>query len=102
MDLSVQLLPNDLDQHSLPPLAVELRVINLLPGAEIEFPVGHGNHHFVTDQEILQVRVAICLTGAMVTVITAEGRQLFQSLLDVCDQPAFRVIHIHPGSDVHG
>src|SRR5258706_3125585 len=38
----------------------------------------------------------------MVSVVLAEGRESFQPLVDVLDQPALVVVDVNAGGDVHG
>src|ERR1035437_5638618 len=38
-------LSDDLDQHPLPSLSIELTVENLLPRAKVELAAGYGHHH---------------------------------------------------------
>jgi len=59
-------------------LSVEFGVINLLPRAEVESALGHRNHHFMVHQQALQVRIAVGFAGAMMAVVLAERRQLFE------------------------
>ena len=44
-------------------LTVELGIINLLPGTEIELARGHRHDHLVMHQQALQVRIAVGLAG---------------------------------------
>lgn len=46
------------------------------------------------------MRVAVGLAGAVMPVVSAEGRQLFEPFLDVGDQPVFGVVDVDPGGDV--
>src|ERR1039457_4081999 len=82
--------------------SVEFGVINLLPGAEIELAFGHRNHYLMVHQQALQVRIAVGFAGAVMAVVLAERRQLFEPLVDIGDQPVFRVVDIHARSDMHG
>jgi len=95
-------LSHDLNNDAFGALAVELGVINLLPGPEIELAGGHRHDHLVMDEEALEVRIAIGLAGAMVPVVVAEGRQLFEPLVDVGDEPVLGIVDPDPGGDVHG
>src|SRR5579864_5549753 len=66
-------LPNNLDQNSLRPVAVEFAVEDLLPGAEIELAFGDRHHHFTPHDLALQVGVGIVLAGAVVVVMFGVG-----------------------------
>ena len=59
-----ELLSHHFDDHPFPSPAVELRVVDLLPGAEIEVARRHGDDDFVVNQEALQVGVAVRLARA--------------------------------------
>ena len=83
-------------------LSVELGVVHLLPRAEVQLPLGHRHDHFVVHQQALQVRIAVGLTGAVVPVVFAERRQLFQPLVDIRHQAVLRVVYPYAGGDVHG
>ena len=72
------------------PLPVELGVINLLPGAEIQLPVGHRNDDLVMHEQALQVGIAVGFAGAMVPVILAERRQFLQPLVDIAGSGRLR------------
>jgi hypothetical protein len=61
----------DLDQHPLPPPAIEFAVKDPFPRAKIELAVGHRNHHFAAHHLPLQVRIGIVFTG---TVVANTGR----------------------------
>src|SRR5437899_326445 len=83
---------DDLDEYSLRACAVEFGVIDLLPGAEVKLALGHGDQHLVADQQVLQVRIAVGLPGAVMTVVGAKRRELFEPFLDVCNQPVFGIV----------
>lgn len=53
------LFPEDLDHDPFFPLAVELRIIHLLPGPEIQLPRGDRQNHLVVHQQALQVGVSV-------------------------------------------
>ena len=59
-------LTQHFDQHPLASLAVELGVVDLLPGAKIEFAIGDRYQHLMTDQQILQVSVPVVLASTMI------------------------------------
>ena len=62
------LLPDDLDQHPLPPPAVKLTVEDLLPGTEVQAPVGHRDDDLAAHDLPLQVRVGVILARPVVLV----------------------------------
>src|SRR5205807_470586 len=75
------LLPDDLDQHPLGPVAVELAVEDLLPRPEIEFPLRDRHDDLPAHDLPLQVRVGVVLPGAVVVVdvrVRVEGGQPLQ------------------------
>ena len=57
------LLPNDLDQHPLRPIPIELAAENLLPRPEVEFPLGK-RHDLPAHELPLQVGVGVVLAGS--------------------------------------
>ena len=64
-----KLFSNNLYQHPFPPPAVELAVENLLPGAEVEFAVGNGDHHFTSHDLPFHVRIGIIFAGIIVAIL---------------------------------
>ena len=63
------LLANNLDQHALAPIAVELSVENLFPGPEIQFAIRDRHHHLAAHHLAFHVRVRIVFAGAIVVVL---------------------------------
>ncbi len=57
--------PHGLDDHTLGALPVELGVVDLLPGAEVQPSVSDRHNHFVMHEQAFQVRVAVGLAGAV-------------------------------------
>src|SRR5262245_760047 len=51
------LLPDDLDQHPLGPVAVELAVEDLLPRPEVQLTLGNGDDDFAAHDLPLQVGI---------------------------------------------
>src|SRR5271157_1208241 len=100
--ISPRSLAHHLNDDAFGPTSVEFGVINLLPRAEIELAFGHRDHHLMVHQQALQVRIAVALAGAVMAVVLAEWRQLFEPLVDIGDQPVFRVVDIHARCDMHG
>src|SRR5215472_5944103 len=74
---------HDLDDHPLVALAVEFRIEDSLPRAEIELADGNRHNHFMMNQQRLQVRVSVILARLMMLVLLAKGRQTFQPVIDV-------------------
>jgi hypothetical protein len=62
------LLPDDLDQHALGASTVELAVEDLLPGAEVEFPLGDRHNDLSAHHLPLHVSISVVLAGAVVPV----------------------------------
>ncbi len=50
----------------------------------------------------LQMRVAVVFAGPVVLVVGPCRRQLFEPFADVLDEPAFEVVDVDRGRDVHG
>src|ERR1700693_1750604 len=71
-------LAHDFNNDAFWAPTVEFRVINLLPGTEIELSVRHGHNHLVVDQQAFQMGVAIGLAGAVVAIILAIRSQTLQ------------------------
>ena len=61
-------LTNNLNQNSFLTPSIELAVENLLPGAEIQPPVGYRHDHLPAHNLALEVGVAVVLAGAVVAV----------------------------------
>jgi hypothetical protein len=102
--LFLTIIPNDLDKHSFPAAAVELTVEDLLPGAKIQAPLGHCNHHLAPHDLPLYVRVRIVLARAVV-LVPGSGLvwcNAFQPFLVVPVQSALVIIDENRGCDVHG
>jgi hypothetical protein len=55
------LIPNDLDQHSLPASAVEFAVEDPLPRAKVQTAVGHRNDDFAAHDPPLQMSIGMVL-----------------------------------------
>lgn len=102
MKITIHLLTDDLDHHTLAPATVELGVENLLPGAKIRAPLRDRDDHLMTDDEVPEVRIAVVLTRLVVTIIFFDRSQLLKPLLDVVDEAALGVVNIDAGGDVHG
>src|SRR5262245_57608847 len=66
-------LPDDLDEHPLGAVAVELAVEDLLPGAEVELPPGDRHDDLPAHDLALEVGVGVVLAGAVVAVAGRVG-----------------------------
>src|SRR3972149_754228 len=77
------LFPDDLHDHPLAAPAIELGVEDLLPRPQVQFPLGHRQHHLVMHEGALEVGVAVVLTGAVVLVVAAGGGERFHPLPEV-------------------
>ena len=98
------LLANDLNQHSFRSASVELAVKNLLPGAEIELPVGNGDDNLPAHDLPFVMGVAVVLAGAVVVVGLRRGivrGKLLQPSLVVFVEPRLVVVDEHRCGDVH-
>ena len=67
------LFANDLDHEPLRAPPVELGVEDLLPRAEVEPTLGHGQDHLVMHEQVLEVRVPVVLTAAVMAVVPGIG-----------------------------
>src|SRR6185437_5706835 len=90
-----RLFPHHLDDHPLAPLTVKLRIVDLLPGTEVEFPLGDGHDHLVVHQQALEMGVAVGFAGAVVLVVGAERRQMLQPRVNIPQQSVFGVVDPH-------
>jgi len=91
--------PNDFDQDAFAAFAVELGVVDLLPGAEIELAVGDGGGDLPAHDLALEVGVAVVLAGAVVAVLRDRlvRGELFEPVVVVLDQAALRVVDVDAG-----
>src|SRR3990170_3154334 len=62
------LFPDDLDEHPLRAVAIELAVEDLLPRAEVERAVGGRDDDLAAHDLALVMRVAVVFAGAIVVV----------------------------------
>jgi hypothetical protein len=116
------LLPDNLDEHRLPPSAVKLAVEDPLPRAKAEPAVGHGDHHFAAHHAQLgKLRSAsgarrhschfvqdrglpeASLAGAVVPVLLDRRVrcQPFEPHLAIVMQAALVVVDKHRRGNVH-
>ena len=84
------LLPDDLDQHALPPAPVELAVEDLLPRPEVQPAARDRDDDLAAHHLPLEVRVGVVLAGAVVAILADRrvGRQLLQPIVVVLVQSA--------------
>ena len=95
------LFSHHFNNHSFVALAVELGVEDLLPGTEVEPPIGHRDDDFVVDDQGLEVSVSVVFASLVMLVVLPEGSERFQPLVDVFDKAALVVVDVDPGGDVH-
>ena len=98
----MNLFPHHFNNDSFRALPVELGIIDLLPGTEVQLSVCHRNDHFVMYDQALKVRIAVGFARAMVPVILAERGQLFEPLVDVLDETVLRIVDIDACRNMHG
>ena len=55
----------------------------------------------MVDQQRFEVRVAIVFARFVMLVVFLEWREVLEPLINVFDQSALVIVHIHTGSDVH-
>jgi len=99
------LFPNDLDEHPLGAVAVELTVEDLLPRAKVEPASGDGHHHLTAHQLPLHVSIGIVLARAIVIIdlwTGIEGSKLLQPFGVVAMQAGLVVVDEDARGDMHG
>src|SRR5437868_9656016 len=96
-----KLFPDDFYDDPLFPLSIELGVEDSLPRSQIQLALCDRQGHRLMQQQTLEVRVAIVLTGLMVAVGLAKRRELLQPLVDILNQARFVIVHIDGGGNVH-
>src|SRR5262249_19740204 len=88
---------NNLYEHALFAVAVELGVEDLPPGAEVELAARDGDAHFAPHHLPLQVRIRVVLASAIVAVLArgcVRGKTLEPNLVVVM-QPRLVVVDEH-------
>ena len=53
-------------------------------------------------KQAFQVRVAVGLAGAVVSIVAPERSELFEPLIDVRNQSVFGVVDPYSGGNMHG
>jgi hypothetical protein len=96
------LLTHHFNDDAFRPLTVELGVVNLLPGPEIQFSVRDRDDDLMMNDEAFEVGIAVGFTRAMVVVIVLKRRQLLQLCVNILYQAVFGVIHVDSRCNVHG
>src|SRR5688572_13338415 len=99
--IAIGLFPHHFHDDALATLAVEFRVEDLFPWPEVECAAGDRQHHLVSHERALQVRIGIVFARLMVLVRHARRRELLQPDLEVLDQTAFPVVDVDARGDVH-
>ena len=69
MQRGVNLLPDDLDERSFAPSTIKFTIENLLPGTEVQFALGDGDHDFTPHYLPFEVRVRVILPCSVVLVL---------------------------------
>ncbi len=102
LDCSV-LIADDLDEHPLSPASIEFPVEDLLPGAEVKFASGYGNHHFAAHDLPFHVGVGIVFAAVVVPILVYRlvGGELFEPCGVVAMESAFVVVNEHGSGDMH-
>src|SRR6266487_700465 len=97
-------LPNDFDQHSLPPSPIELSVENLFPWPEVEFPLRDGNDHFAAHHLPFQMRVGVVFARAVVMILRRRFMrgEFLEPYFIVVEQAALVIVYEDRGGDMHG
>ena len=87
------LIPNNLHQHPLTALTVELAVEDLFPGAKVHLALCNRHHHLTAHDSPLQVGIGIVLI-AVVTVLAVWffGSQFFQPYFEIVVQARLIVV----------
>ncbi len=99
--LAALLDAEDFDDDAFAALAVELRIEDPLPGAEVETAVGYRQRGLVVQEQRLQVCIAIVFASLVMLVVRPRGSQFLKPLADVLDEAALVIIHIDGGGDMH-
>jgi hypothetical protein len=96
--------PNDLDQHLLCPLSIELAIEDLLPRPKVELGLRNCHNDLTPHDLPLQVCISIVLSGSVVMVhvgVWVKRCQLLKPNAEVVMQATLIVIDENRRSDVH-
>ena len=95
--------PNNLHQHPLPSLTVELAVEDLFPGAKVETAAGYSGYYLTAHDAAFQVGVGVDFAGVvMVGSDRLVGGKFFKPDVKVMVKAGFVVVDKNAGCDVHG
>jgi len=100
-DEALSLFADDLDDHPLLALSVELRIEDSLPRSQVELALRDGKRHRLVEQQAFEMRVSVVLARLVVAVVLPERRELFQPFVDVVNQAGLIVVHVHGRRDMH-
>ena len=95
------LLSDGFDYHALPAPTIEFRIVDLLPGSQVQSPLGNRYDDLVVYEQALEVRVTIHFPGVVMAVVRAKRRQFLKPFIDVFDESQLSIVHIHTRCDVH-
>jgi hypothetical protein len=98
------LFTNNLHQDALFAASIELVIEDVLPRAEVEFPIRDGDNNFPTHDLPLVVSVGVVFAGAVVVIPLGrwiERCQFFQPLFVVFVQAWFCIVNEYRRSNVH-
>jgi len=79
-ELMKKLIPDDLDQHSLPPPTIELVVEDVLPRAKVQLSISYGDDNLAPHDLPLQMRVGVVLAGVVVAPLPHRRRSTTKTL----------------------
>src|SRR5579859_1174722 len=68
----VRLFADDLDDHSLLPLSIELGIEDSLPSSQIELALRDRKGHRLVEQEALEMRIAVVFASFVMSVVRPE------------------------------
>ena len=97
-----RLLAHYLYDDPLIALPVKFGVEDLLPCAEVEFPIRHGHDDFMMDEQRFQMRISVVFASLVMLVVLPKRSQRLQPLVDVLDQPTLVIVDVHASRNVHG
>src|SRR2546427_12677178 len=80
------LFSQEFDEDALGALAVEVGIKDLLPGAEVEPALGQSDDDVALQGQVLQEDGGVAFVLGAVFVVFADGRELFEPVLEVAMQ----------------